>query len=209
MIRIIIVDDHAIVRRGLKQILAGTSDMIVTDEASSAEELMDKLQKSVFDVLILDITLPGMSGLEALQSIKNIYPDLHVLILSMHPEEEFAVESIRKGAAGYVTKESAPEELLEAVRHVYNGQKYISPSLAEKLASDMKKETKKPVHLSLSEREFNVMKKIATGMTPSEIAQELDLSPKTINSYRANVLKKMKLKTNAELTMYAIKNNLL
>ena len=209
MIRIIIVDDHAIVRRGLKQILAGTSDMIVTDEASSAEELMDKLQKSVFDVLILDITLPGRSGLDALQSIKNIYPDLHVLILSMHPEEEFAVESIRKGAAGYVTKESAPEELLEAVRHVYNGQKYISPSLAEKLASDMKKETKKPVHLSLSEREFNVMKKIATGMTPSEIAQELDLSPKTINSYRANVLKKMKLKTNAELTTYAIKNNLL
>lgn len=209
MTRIIIVDDHTIVRRGLKQILAGTSDMIVTGEAGSAEELLEKLEESTYDVLILDISLPGKSGLDVLPHVKLNFPSLQVLILSMHPEEAFAVESIRKGASGYLTKESAPEELLEAVRYVMQGKKYISPVLAQKLAADSGLGSEGPRHLNLSEREFQIMKKIAVGQSPSQIAAELKLSPKTVNSYRANILKKMNIKTNAELTIYAVKHGLI
>jgi DNA-binding NarL/FixJ family response regulator len=208
MIKIIIADDHSIVRRGLKQILAGTPDMVVTGEANNSLELMDQLKENEFDLLILDITMPDMSGLDVLKKINEMYSGLPVLILSMHPEEEFAIESIRKGASGYVTKESAPEELINAVRQVYSGRKYVSPSLAEKLAANLKTDKEKPIHFSLSGRESQVMIKISKGMQLSDIAKELNLSAKTISTYRASVLKKMKMKSNAELTMYAVKNNL-
>ncbi len=208
MIKIIIADDHTIVRRGLKQILAGTPDMVVTGEANNSLELMDQLKENEFDLLILDITMPDMSGLDVLKKIKEMYSGLPVLILSMHPEEEFAIESIRKGASGYVTKESAPEELINAVRQIYAGRKYVSPSLAEKLAANLKTDKEKPIHSSLSGRESQVMIKISKGMQLSDIAKELNLSAKTISTYRASVLKKMKMKSNAELTMYAVKNNL-
>ena len=209
MIKIIIADDHTIVRRGIKQILAGTPDMTVTDEAKDAQELFEKLKSNDFDLIILDISMPGRNGIEIIPALKTNYPKLPILILSMHPEEEFAVESIRRGASGYVTKESAPEELITAVRKIHEGYKYVSPSLAEILATELELDTaeKKP-HEHLSDRELQVMKLIAKGKTLAVISKTLDLSAKTISTYRSNILKKMKMKSNAELTMYAVKNDL-
>jgi len=209
MINILLADDHAIVRRGLRQIFAGTPDMVVTAEAGNTDELMAELHQKSFDIIVLDITMPGQSGLDILPLLKISFPGLPILILSMHPEEEFAVESIRKGASGYVTKESAPEELLSAVRKVVEGHKYVSSSLAEKLAGKLEYEPEKPMHEYLSKREFQVMTFIAEGKTPSEIATALNLSVKTISTYRANILKKMKFRSNADLTRYAVQNKIL
>ena len=208
MIKILIADDHAVVRRGLKQILAEEPNMAVFGEACNAQEVLKNVREQNWDIVILDITMPDRSGLEVLKELKNIRPKLPVLILSIHPEEQYAVRVLKAGAAGYMTKESAPEELVKAVRKVIRGGKYISPSLAEKLAFDLEVDLEKPLHEALSNREYQVMCMIASGKTVKEIAKELYLSVKTISTHRARILGKMKMKTNAELTHYAIKNRL-
>ena len=209
MIKILIADDHAIVRAGLKQIVAETSDIVVADEASQGNETLEKVWKKDYDVVILDITMPGRSGLDILKEIKQNKPHLPVLILSMHPEEQYAIRAIKAGAAGYLTKESIPDELLAAIRKVALGKKYISASLSERLAENLEFDMEKPLHMLLSDREYEVMMMIASGKTVTEIANELSLSVKTISTYRTRILEKMYMKTNTELMRYAIANNLL
>lgn len=208
MINILIADDHAVVREGLKQIISERPDMKVTAEASSSYEVLELIDKNSFDVVVLDIAMPGRGGLEVLREIKHRRPRLPVLILSMYPEEQYAVRVLKAGASGYMTKESAPHELINAISLVSKGKKYISPSLAERLALDLGISTDKPLHDSLSDREFQVMCMIASGKTLKEIAEQLSLSIKTISTYRSRILQKMNMKSNAELTHYAIKNHL-
>jgi two-component system invasion response regulator UvrY len=208
MIRILVVDDHAIVREGLKQILADVNDMAVRDEAAGGQEALTKIRSGEFDVVLLDISMPGRSGLEILKEIKAERPKLPVLILSMHAEEQYAVRTLRAGASGYLTKASAPDELIGAIRKVSCGRKYVSSSLAEKLAVELDIDTKKPPHATLSDREYQVMLMLASGKSVKEIADELFLSVKTISTYRSRVMEKMNMKKNAELTLYAIQNHL-
>lgn len=208
MIKVIIVDDHMIVREGLKQIIADTADMRVIDEASNGQEALDQIRNNSYDVLLLDISMPGRSGLEVLKEIRSEAPHLSILVLTMHPEEQYAVRVLRAGASGYLTKESAPDELIEAIRKVSDGGKYISATLAEKLAFDLEIDTEKPLHQTLSDREFEVMCMISSGKTVTEIADEMSLSVKTISTYRTRILEKMRMRTNAELTYYSIKNQL-
>lgn len=208
MIRILIADDHPIVRRGLKQILAEESDIEAVGEAQNSLEVLDLVRKKDWDVVVLDITMPGRGGMEVLKELKGQKPKLPVLILSMHPEDQYAVRALKAGAAGYLTKGSAEEELVKAIRKILGGGKYVSPSLAEKMAFDLEAKTEKPHHETLSDREHQVMLLIASGKTVSQIAGELSLSVKTIDTYRTRILEKMKMKTNAELTHYAIKNKL-
>ena len=209
MIKILIADDHAIVREGLKQIVADTSDMIVTAEASDGHEVLALLSKNNYDVVVLDMAMPGLTGLDILKQIKRETPKLPVLILSVHPEEQYAVRSLKAGASGYLTKESAPDELITAIRKVSMGGKYIPSSLAEKLAFELEVDAEKPPHKTLSDREFQVMCMIAKGRTIKNIAEELFLSPKTVSTYRSRILEKMKMKSNEELTHYAINNHLI
>jgi len=208
LIKVIIVDDHLIVREGLKQIISDTSDISVVAEASNGQEAINKIRNNDCDVLLLDISMPGRSGLEILKEIKSELPKLSILILTMHPEEQYAVRVLRAGASGYLTKESAPDELIEAIRKVSDGGKYISSTLAEKLAFNLEVDTGKPFHQTLSDREFEVMCMISSGKTVTEIADEMSLSVKTISTYRTRILDKMRMKTNAELTYYSIKNDL-
>lgn len=208
MIKIIIADDHAIVRKGLKQILEDTMEMIVADEASNGYELMEKLRKQSFDVVILDITMPGRSGLDTLKDIKLDFPKLPVLVLSVHREEEYAVRTLRSGAAGYINKKSAPDELIEAIRTVSTGRKYISHTVADALVTNLNPASDRPLHESLSDREYQVMCMIASGKSVSTISKELNLSVKTISTFRSHILRKMNMKDNAEITHYAIKNQL-
>jgi len=208
MIKVMIVDDHLIVREGLKQIITEASDITVVDEASNGTEAIEKVRQVACDVLLLDISMPGRSGLEILKDLKNEASALSVLILTMHPEEQYAVRVLKAGASGYLTKESAPDELIEAIRKVSSGGKYISSTLAEKLAYDLAIDTGRPPHETLSDREFEVMCMIASGKTVTEIADEMTLSVKTISTYRSRILDKMRMKTNAELTYYSIKNQL-
>ena len=208
MIRILIVDDHSIVREGLKQIVAETPDILVTDEAASGQEALEKVWKNDYDIVVLDITMPGRGGLEALKQIKTMKPKLPILILSMHPEDQYALRVLKAGASGYLTKESAPEELVTALRKVSQGRRYITPALAEKLAFRLEKDSEKALHERLSDREFQIMSLIAAGKTVKEIANELVLSPKTISTYRARILRKMDLKNNAELMHYVLKSGL-
>jgi two-component system invasion response regulator UvrY len=208
MIKILIADDHPVVRKGLREIIEETADMKVVDEASNGQEVLAKVFKKDFDVVLLDISMPGRSGLDILKELKSQLPKLAVLVLSIHPEEQYAVQVLKAGAAGYLTKKSAPEELVAALRKVSTGGKYVSPSLAEKLASALEKGIDKPLHETLSAREYEVMRKIASGKTVTEIARELFLSPKTISTYRTRILEKMRMKKNAELIRYAIKNRL-
>ncbi len=208
MIKILIADDHAIVREGLKQILTETTDMVVADEASNGHEVLTKVFKSNYDVIVLDITMPGLSGLDTLKQIKSIKPHIPIMILSIHPEEQYAVRVLRAGASGYLTKESATEELIEAIRKVVSGRKYVSTSLAEKLASDLEAQGKKSLHDKLSDREYEVLCMIASGKTVKEIAEELTLSIKTISTYRSRILDKMNMENNAQLMHYAIQNGL-
>lgn len=208
MIRILVVDDHAIVREGLKQILADVNDMAVRDEAAGGQEALAKIRSGEFDVVLLDISMPGRSGLEILKEIKAERPKLPVLILSMHAEEQYAVRTLRAGASGYLTKASAPDELIGAIRKVSCGRKYVSSSLAEKLALELDIDTKKPPHATLSDREYQVMLMLASGKSVKDIADELCLSVKTISTYRSRVMEKMNMKKNAELTLYAIQNHL-
>ena len=206
--RILITDDHAVVRQGLKQILAEEFRRAEFGEAASAQEAIERVWKETWDVVVLDITMPGRSGLEVLKEIKKSKPKLPVLVLSMHPEDQFAVRLLKIGASGYMTKESAPNELVGAVKKVMAGGRYISPSLAEKMASYLAIDVQTPPHERLSDREFLVLRLIASGKTPTQIAKELGLSVKTISTYRMRILEKMDMANNAELTHYAIQNTL-
>jgi two-component system invasion response regulator UvrY len=209
MIKILIADDHAIFREGVKHILAEYPDLVVADEANNGQEVLDKIWKNNYDMVLLDITMPGMTGLEALKQLKNDKPKLPVLILSMHPEEQYAIRVLRAGASGYLTKESAPDELITAIRKISQGKKYITPSLAERLASEFEADSEKPLHDILSDREYQVLSMIAGGKTLTHIAKELSLSIKTVSTYRTRIMEKMKMKTNAELMHYVIKHQLL
>ncbi|MCI0490712.1 MAG: response regulator transcription factor [Blastocatellia bacterium] len=208
MIKILIADDHPIVREGLKQIIAKTPDMEVAGEALNGQDALNKVRAEEWDVILLDITMPGRSGLEVLKEMTSENPRLRVLVLSIHPEDQYAVRALKAGAAGYLTKGSAPEQLITAIRKVLTGGKYISPSLAEKLAADLVSDTEKPLHEALSDREYQVLCMLASGKTVKEIAEELFLSVQSISTYRSRILTKMKMKNNAELTHYAILNQL-
>jgi len=208
MIRILVADDHAIVRQGLKQILADTLDIVVAGEANNGAEVLKKVLKNDYDVVLLDISMPGRSGLDILKEIRSLKPKLPVLVLTMYPEEQYALRALRAGASGYVTKESAPDELIAAILKVLTGGKYVSSSLAEKVAFYLETGSEKPLHQTLSDREYEVMCMIASGKTVKAIAEGLSLSPKTVSTYRSRILGKMRMKNNAELTRYAIENKL-
>ncbi len=208
MIRVLITDDHAIVRRGLRQILAETGDIAVTGEAETGSQAINVARQDAFDVMLLDISLPDRSGIDALKQIKKEHPRLAVLMLSMHAEHEFAVRALKAGAAGYLTKQSAPAQLVTAIRHVAAGKKYVTPALAEALANSLGADSEKPLHETLSDREFQTLRLIASGKSLSGIAAELCLSPKTISVYRSRLLEKLGLGNNSDLTRYAIKNQL-
>ncbi len=207
MIRIIVVDDHPIVRRGLKQILQEEPDVKVVGEAESEQEAFKIIHTIDCDAVVLDISLPGASGVEILKQLKYEYKKLPVLILSMHPEEQYAVRVMKAGAAGYLTKESAPEELVRAIRKIISGGKYISSSLAEILITDIDA-SGKPRHEKLSDRELEIMRMISQGKAIKKIAEELCLSENTVSTYRTRLLKKMNMTTNAEIINYALKNKL-
>jgi two-component system invasion response regulator UvrY len=209
MITVLIGDDHAIVREGLKKILSETPDIVVSAEACDGQEVLEKIRSNKVDVVVLDIAMPGRGGLDTLMHIKRERPNLPVLVLSIHPEDQYAVRVLKAGAYGYLTKDSAPDQLISAVRKVVMGRKYVSPSLAEQLAFDLESDTGKPPHEILSDREYEVLCMIAAGNTVKEIAYKLSLSVKTISTYRARILDKMKMKTNAELTSYAIREGLI
>jgi two-component system invasion response regulator UvrY len=207
-IRVLIADDHAIVREGLKQILADTRDIVVAGEAASGVEAIKIARKGKSDVLLLDISMPDRNGIEILKQARKEFPTLAVLMLSMHREDQYAIRSLKAGAAGYLNKQSAPAELVDAIRQVAAGRKYISPTLAQELANQISDERAAAPHESLSDREYQTMIMIASGKTVSDIAAELALSVKTVSMYRSRLLQKMKLRHNAELTHYAIRNNL-
>lgn len=209
MIKIIIVDDHPVVREGIKQIMAKTYDIVVEDEASSGKELKKKLREKTYDVILLDISLPGRNGIEVLKEIKEGWPDSKVLILSIHTEMEYIRRCFKLGASGYLTKGSASEELIDAIRKVFHGEKYINYSIADTLSSYFKYENQEPLHEKLSSREYDIFLKIAQGKSIKEIASELCLSEKTISTYRLRILKKMGLKNNAEIIYYAIRHKLI
>ncbi|MCX6633554.1 MAG: response regulator transcription factor [Acidobacteria bacterium] len=208
MIRILIVDDHAILRRGLRALLSDAFATAEFGEASNAEQALEQLGEKVWDVALLDITLPGKSGLDLLKEFKAALPRLPVLVLSVHPEDQFAVRALKAGAEGYMTKESAPEELVQAIRKILAGGRYVSPTLAEKLALNVRKDFTRAPHETLSDREHEVMCRIASGKTVTEIAGELSLSVKTISTYRARILEKLGVRNSAEIMQYAIRNGL-
>lgn len=206
--KILLTDDHAVVRQGLKLILADRFKRAVFGEARNAQEALARVDKEKWDVAVLDVTMPGRSGLEALKEMKRMRPQMPVLVLSMHPEDQFAVRMLKAGAAGYLTKESAGNELVGAIEKVVGGGRYISASLAERMASYLDLDVQKAPHERLSDREFLVLRMIASGKTVSQIARELYLSVKTISTYRARVLEKMDMQNNAELTHYAVQKRL-
>ncbi len=209
MKRILIADDHAIFRHGLRQILEENPELSVIGEAGSGQEVIDQVWKLECDLLLLDISMPGMNGLEVLKQLKSQKPKLKVLVLSMYPEEQYAIRALKAGASGYITKVSASEELMEAIRKVSMGGKYVSASLAEKLLLDLESDADRPPHEALSDREYQVLCMIASGKTVSDIAEELSLSVKTVSTHRVRILEKMKMKNNAELTNYTIKHKLI
>jgi two-component system invasion response regulator UvrY len=208
-IKVFIADDHAIVREGLKQILAETRDIVVAGEAENGLDAVKLFRKSDCQVMLLDISMPDRSGIEVLKQIKKEKPELAVLMLSMHREDQYAIRSLKAGAAGYLTKQSAPRELVTAIRQVAGGLKYISAALAQELANHVGDDHEAPPHDALSDREYQTLTMIASGKTVGMIAKELSLSVKTVSEYRARLLVKMKLKNSAELTHYAIKNQLI
>lgn len=209
MIKVLIADDHPIVRQGLRQILASTPDMEVAGEAVNSQEALDQVRAGGWDVLVLDISMPGRSGFDILRELKHEQPNLPVLVLSIHAEDQLAVRALKAGASGYLTKENAPEELVKSIRKVVSGGRYISPRLAESLAFDLDMTFDRPRHETLSDREFQVMQLMATGKTLTEIAEELSLSAKTVSTYRTRLLEKLDLKSNAELMRYALEHGLI
>ncbi len=208
MIRVLIIDDHAIIREGLKLMLSETHDIAAVDEAANGEQGLDKVLKNDYDVILLDITMPGRGGIDTLKDIHNVKPDIPILILSMHPEEQYALRVLKAGGSGYLTKQRAPQEVIDAIRKVVSGGKYISDSLTEELVREIGTDSEKPLIKRLSDREFQVFEMIASGKTVGKIAEELSLSVKTISTYRARILEKMNMKSNAELTFYAVSNKL-
>jgi two-component system invasion response regulator UvrY len=209
MIRILIADDHPVVRQGLKQMLADEPDMEVAGEAANGSELLEKVRREPWDIVLLDITMPGRGGLEVLKDVRREHGKLPVLVLSMHPEDQFGLRVLKAGASGYLTKDSAPEELVKAIRRVCGGGKYISQLLAEQLAIHLDTSEPGPPHESLSDREYQVMCLIASGKRVGNIAKDLALSVKTISTYRLRILEKMGFRTNAELTRYALERGLI
>lgn len=209
MLRILIADDHTVVRKGLRQILLEDFPAAFIEEVADAEELIKKVMTDTWNVVITDLNMPGRSGLDALNQIKHMSPELPVLVLSVHPEEQYALRVLKAGASGYLNKDSASEELVKAVQRVLLGKKYISAAVAEKLAGTFNTEVDKPVHELLSDREFDVMKLLASGKTVSDIAITLSLSVTTVSTYRARLMAKLNMKTNSDLTKYAIEHKLI
>jgi len=209
VIRILIADDHAILRRGLKEILASELKDAIFDEAGNAQQVLAHIQSHAWDLVILDITMPGRSGLDLLRDLQQLRSELPVLILSMHPENQYAKRMLKAGAAGYMNKETAPKELVKAVRKVLAGGRYVSAELAEKLAADLSADAARLPHERLSNREFEVLRMIASGKTVSQIAEELHLSVTTVSTHRARILEKMGLTNNAELMRYALHDGLI
>jgi two-component system, NarL family, invasion response regulator UvrY len=208
-IRVLIVDDHAILRAGVREMLSEEQDLEVVGEAGSAEEALQQLRDGLtVDVVVLDITLPGQSGIDLLKTLRRDRPELAILVLSMHPERSFAVRLMRAGANGYVPKMIVPEELVKAVRAVGAGRRYITPLVAELLASECAADEEGPLHNRLSERELQVFTRIARGVSPAVMANELGLSVKTVSTYRARILEKMGMRSNAEIAAYAVRNQL-
>ena len=208
MITILIADDHTIVRKGLKQILSEGISAVEFAESSNAPETLTLVSSKKFDIVILDLSMPGRSGLDLLKDIRVQSPKLPILVLSMHPEDQYALRVIKAGAMGYMTKDSAPEELVSAVTKILNGGRYVSANLSEQLVSLLQKHQKGAGHESLSDREFQVLELIASGKTVSEVADKLSLSVKTVSTYRTRILEKLHLSTNAELTRYAMQNKI-
>lgn len=208
MTRVILCDDHAVVRRGLREILEESAGVEVRAEASSGAELLQQLRQQACDLLILDLTMPGMSGLEVLKEVRKEWPKLPVLVLSFHSEDQYAVRVLKAGAAGYLTKESAPEQLLQALKKIMAGGKYITPALAERLVGNLQTPNQ-AAHEALSDREYQIFCLIAGGKTPTRIAADLGLSVKTVSTYRSRILEKMALQNNAELTHYAVTHRLI
>jgi DNA-binding NarL/FixJ family response regulator len=209
MIRALIADDHAVVRQGLKQILGDTPEMVVAGEATTGQEVLDKIRAETWDVVVLDISMPDRSGLDILKQLRSERPKLPVLVLSMHSEDQYAMRVLKAGASGYLTKDSAPDELVKAIRKVVSGGTYVSSLLAEKLAFEIGTDSSRLPHETLSDREFQVLRLIAAGKSVTEIAAQLYLSVKTVSTYRARMLEKMNLTTNAELMHYAMQNHLI
>jgi two-component system invasion response regulator UvrY len=209
MIRVLVADDHAVVRCGVVQTLDEARDMVAAGEASTGRQVLHKVQEDDYDVLLLDISMPDGSGLEVLHELRSLRPELRILILSMYPERHYAVRALKAGAAGYLTKESAPDELVAAVRRVAQGGRYITQSLAEELAAGLVGEMAEAPAESLSDREYQVMRLLATGKTISEIAEELALSAKTVSTYRARILDKLNLRNTAEIIRYAFEQGLI
>lgn len=209
MIKILIADDHKIFRKGLRQTIEDNPDMTVADEAANGNEVLSLMRKNFYDVVMLDVSMPGPSGLEVLKQIKEAHPRLPVIMLSMHPEEQYGIRVMKAGAAAYLTKETDEEYLIEAIRKAYRGGKYITPSMAEKLAFAVEIDYEKPLHEKLSDREYQVMRLIAQGKSIGDIASELHLSISTVSTYRTRILEKTGLKNSAEITNYAIKNHLI
>ena len=208
MMRVLIVDDHAILRRGLRALLSDAFAEAEFGESSNATQALEQIRKKRWDVALLDVSLPGKGGLDLLKELKAARPKLPVLVLSVHPEDQFAVRALKAGAEGYMTKESAPEELVKAIRKVLSGGRYVSPTLAEKLALGVGKDFTRTPHETLSDREYEVMCHIASGKTVTEIARELSLSVKTISTHRTRILQKLGVRNSAEIARYAIRNQL-
>ena len=208
MTKILIADDHPVVRAGLKELLSGAFGKLTFTEAKTAQETIEMASKEEWSLVILDVSMPGRSGIDILSDLKRAQPKLPVLVLSMHPEEQFARRALKAGASAYMTKETVPEELVKAVRKVLAGGRYVSAALAEKLASDLREGTNLTPHEILSDREYQILQMIASGKTVTNIAEELALSVKTVSTYRARVLEKTGMRNNAELIRYAIENHL-
>ena len=209
MLRILIADDHAIIRKGLKQILLQEYPTAIIEEVNDAEGVIQKITSNDWDIIICDLSMPGRSGLDVVQQVKQNFPKSPVWILSIHSEEQYAIRVLKAEATGYLGKDAAPEELVKAVQRILQGRKYTSPSIAEKMAAELDLDTSKPPHEVLSDREFDVFTMIASGKTVSEIAEQLSLSITTVSTYRARILVKMNMKTNADLTRYGLENKLI
>ncbi|MBP7422916.1 MAG: response regulator transcription factor [Sulfuritalea sp.] len=207
-IHVLIADDHAIVRQGLKQILSETEDMLVTGEADDGAEALGLARQQPWDVFLLDVSMPNRNGIDTLKQLKKEFPRLPVLILSMHPEEQYAVRALKAGASGYLTKQSAPEQLVNAIRQVASGKKYLSPAVAQQLADAISDATDKSPHERITDREYQVLKLIAAGKTQTQIAETLNLGVATVSTYRARLLEKMGLRSTAELIRYGLEHGL-
>ena len=208
MIRVLVADDHAVVRRGVVQILAESPHIVVAGEAATGGQVLQAVRENVYDIILLDIAMPGGSGLEVLKQLRSLDPNVQVLILSMYPEKQYAVRALKAGAAGYLTKDSAPDELIEAIDRISQGGKYITRSLAQELAGELGGKAGQDPHEALSDREYQVMRLLAAGRNVTEIAVQLSLSVKTVSTYRTRILEKLDLKTTAEIMRYALERGL-